>query len=428
MTEAFLYYVWQFQYFNKSDLRTTAGEPISIFTTGLRNAHAGPDFFNAKIKIGAMEWIGNIEMHIHSSEWNDHHHNTDDAYENVILHVVWKEDKIIKRKDNSVLPALELKDRVSESFLLQYRQLVNAPQTIPCAAFIDKVSPLLKVSMLDKALMERLETKAKQSQVVLQRNNNDWEETAYQMLGRNFGFKVNAEPFAQLALSLPYKIILKHADKLTQVEALLFGQAGFLEERTGDDYYLLLKREYTILAAKYNLMPTQLKKVQWRFLRLRPANFPTLRLAQFAAVIASQKNIFSRLLEAVSYHELVSIFSARQSEYWQRHYQFSDSIHIDVPAVGSSSIDNILINTVVPLLVAYGKVHDEQRYVDKAIAILQHITAEENTIITSWKALGIKATSAGDSQALIELYNNFCLKRRCLECTIGFSILQPASL
>jgi hypothetical protein len=427
MTEAFLYYVWQFQYFNKSDLRTTTGEPISIFNTGLRNTHAGPDFFNAKVKIGAIEWIGNVEMHIHSSEWNDHHHNTDDAYENVILHVVWKEDKIIKRKDNSVLPALELKDRVNESFLLQYRQLINTPQTILCAAFIDRVSPLLKVSMLDKALMERLETKAKQSEAILQRNNNDWEETAYQVLGKNFGFKVNAEPFAQLALCLPYKTILKHADKLTQVEGLLFGQAGFLEETSDDDYYLLLKREYTILAAKYNLMPTQLNKAQWRFLRLRPANFPTLRLAQFATVIAHQKNIFSRLLEAVSYADLLSIFSIRQSEYWQRHYQFGDSIRIDVPAIGSSSIDNIIINTVVPLLVAYGKVRDEQRYVDKAIAILQHIASEDNSIVRTWETLGIKAASAGDSQALIELHNNFCLKKRCLECTIGFSILQPAS-
>jgi hypothetical protein len=427
MSEAFLHYVWQFQYFNKSDLRTTDGEPVSIFTTGFKNTHAGPDFFNAKVKIGDMEWVGNVEIHIHASEWNDHHHNTDDAYENVVLHVVWKADKIIRRKDTSVLPALELKDRVSDSFLLQYRQLINTPETIPCAALIDNVSSLIKFSMLDKALMERLETKATQLYPILQRNHNDWEETAYQMLCRNFGFKVNAEPFARLGLSLPYKAILKHTDKLVQVEALLFGCAGFLEDKSSDDYYLLLKREYALLAAKYKLLPAQLQKVQWRFLRLRPANFPTLRLAQLSALLCNQKNLFSRMLEANTYEGLLRIFSVKQSEYWQHHYQFSDSIPSEVASLGASSIENIIINTVVPLLVAYGKTNDEQRYVDKAVAILQHIGPEQNAIMRNWNTLGIKPKSAGDSQALIELHNNFCLKRRCLECAIGFSILQPAA-
>ena len=221
MNESFLHYIWQFQYFSKVDLCTTEGEQVSIFKPGNKNSHAGPDFFNAKIRIGSIEWIGNVEIHINSSEWIHHKHNTDDAYENVILHVVWKEDKEIKRKDASRLPTLELKGRVEDKLLLQYKKLINNPDKIPCAPFFSHVAPVTRLSMLDKALMQRLEMKAKQIDSVLVRNNNDWEETCYQMISKNFGFKVNAEPFQQLALSLPYKTIMKHADKPVQVESLL---------------------------------------------------------------------------------------------------------------------------------------------------------------------------------------------------------------
>jgi hypothetical protein len=426
MTEAFLHYVWQFQYFNKSDLLTTDGDPVSIFSPGNRNTHAGPDFFNAKIRIGEIDWAGSAEIHVHSSGWTDHRHDEDDAYENVILHVVWKEDKKIRRRDHSLLPTLELKNRVHEKLLLQYRRLVNDPNQIPCASFLPSVPSLTWLSMLDKALMQRLETKASQVQTMLARNNNDWDETTYQMLCRNFGFKVNAEPFEQLAQSLPYKALLKHADQPVQVEALLFGQAGFLEERAADDYFLLLKREYMLLGKKFNLYANRLNKVQWRFLRLRPANFPTLRIAQLAALIGNRKNIFSRVLEALSYQDLHVLFSVNQSSYWQHHYQFCKPVSEAIPPVGTMSIDNIIINTVVPLLVAYGKVRDEQELIDRAVDILQHVAAEENAITKNWNALGVKSSSAGDSQALIELNNSFCLKRRCLDCNIGFSIIQPA--
>jgi hypothetical protein len=425
MTEAFLHYVWQFQYFNKSDLLTTDGDPVSIFNPGNRNGHAGPDFFNARVRIGGIDWVGSAEIHIHASGWTDHRHDEDDAYENVILHVVWKEDKKIGRRDGSLLPTIELKSRVDEKLLLQYRKLVNDPNQIPCASFLEGVPSLTWFSMLDKALMQRLETKASHIQKALARNNNDWDETTYQMLCRNFGFKVNADPFEQLAQSLPYKALLKHADQPVQVEALFFGQAGFLEDSTTDDYFLLLKREYTLLGKKFNLYANQLNKAQWKFMRLRPANFPTLRLAQLAALVGSRKNIFSRLLEAGSYQELHALFSVNQSSYWQHHYQFFKPAGEIIPAMGAMSIDNIIINTVVPLLVAYGKERDEQDLIDRAVDILQHVATEENVIIRSWKALGMKSSSAGDSQALIELHNSFCLKRRCLDCNIGFSIIQP---
>ncbi|MBT1696340.1 DUF2851 family protein [Fulvivirgaceae bacterium PWU4] len=426
MTEAFLHYVWQFQYFDKTDLRTTDGDPVSVFNAGYRNTHAGPDFFNAKVRIGGIDWAGSAEIHIQSSGWTDHRHDEDDAYENVILHVVWNEDKKIRRSDHSLLPTIELKHRVSEKLLLQYRKLVNDPQQIPCAPFLPGIASLTQLSMLDKALMQRLEAKATRIQATLARNNNDWDETTYQMLCKNFGFKVNAEPFEQLAQSLPYKVLLKHADQPVQVEAMIFGQAGFLDGGGEDDYFLLLKREYALLGKKFNLYTSRLNRAQWKFMRLRPANFPTLRLAQLSALIGNRKNIFSQLVEAASYSDLHALFSVAQSSYWQHHYQFFKPVSEAVPSMGTMSIDNIIINTVVPLLVAHGKEKDEQDLVDRAVEILQQVATEDNAIIRSWKALGIKSTSAGDSQALIELHNSFCLKRRCLDCNIGFSIIQPS--
>jgi hypothetical protein len=427
MTESFLHYVWQFQYFAKEDLCTASGETVSVYHPGTRNPHAGPDFFNARIRIDGIDWVGSVEIHTNAAAWFEHKHDNDRAYDNVILHVVWKDDKKILRKDGSLLPALELKSRIDPSLVLHYRKLINTGEEIPCRASLARIPSITKLSMLEKALMGRLELKAEQIRVMYERNNHDWEETAYQLLCRNFGFKVNADPFQQLAQSLPYKVVLRHADHLLQVEAMLFGQAGFLEEKREDPYYAKLKREYTLLDRKYNLEERQLKKAQWRFLRLRPANFPTLRLAQLSALLAHQKNIFSRIMEATTYRDLIALFSAKQSVYWQHHYQFFKGMDEEVPAIGVSSIDTLIINTVVPLLASYGRMHDEQQLVDRAVEILQHISPEDNVIIKRWHAVGLRTQSAADSQGLIELHNNFCQKRRCLECTIGFSILQPAS-
>jgi hypothetical protein len=424
MNESFLHYIWEFQYFDKKNLCTTEGESIFIFATGLRNTNAGPDFFNARIKIGEVEWIGNVEIHIYSSGWNDHHHDTDPSYENVILHVVWSDDKPVIRKDQSRIQTIELKNLVDPALIFQYKKLINNPGTIPCAASLKNVSQLTQLSMLDKALMHRLEFKSKVIHKSFERNQHDWEETCYQALARNFGFKINTEPFEQLSRALPYKILMKHASSLDQIEALIFGVAGFLNLDGSDEYYALLKREYTLLKRKFDL-ESELNHAQWKFLRLRPANFPSLRLAQFAGLLFVQKNIFSKILTAESYIQMRLIFSINQSVYWQKHYHFFKTTSDSVPSLGESSIDNILINTVVPLLVAYGKARDEQRYVDRAVNILQDIKAEDNTIIKNWKNLKMNCATAFDSQALLELHNNFCMKRRCLECTIGFSLLKP---
>lgn len=425
MNESFLHYIWQFQYFNKTALQCSTGEPVIVIHPGIKNTHAGPDFYNAKLRIGSIDWAGSVEIHLQASGWREHRHHDDAAYENVVLHVVWEENETIFRSDGTRMPTLELKARVDSSFLLQYKRIVHSRTKIPCANAIHSVSDIVKISMLDKALMARLEIKADAILKTLEKNTGDWEETCYQMLCRNFGFKVNTDPFLQLAQALPYKILMKHGDRLEQVEALIFGQAGFLEETINDPYYLLLKREYHLLKRKYNLGGRQMRKAQWRFLRLRPANFPSLRLAQLASVLHHHSNLFSKVVAIGSWKDLMPLFSVKPSAYWAYHYQFFKKQRREIPAMGRMSIENLVINTIVPLLVAYGKAKDEQRYVDRAVALLETTPAEVNTILRSWDLLGVKSRTAFDSQALIELHNSFCARRRCLDCNIGFFLLQP---
>jgi hypothetical protein len=425
MQESFLHYIWQFQYFDRADLQTTTGENITVFHPGYRNQHSGPDFSHARIRIGDIEWIGHVEIHIYSSGWKDHKHDSDPAYDNVILHVVWKDDLIISRRDASPLPTLGLQGKVPEHLMLKYQKLLLNPEKIPCAALIPNVQEITVLSMKERALMDRLEAKARLITELLSENVNDWEETCYQMLCRNFGFKVNAEAFFSLARSLNYKFIIKHADKRTQVEALLFGQAGLLDEDLDDPYFKTLQREYNILSQKFNLSTYRLSKVQWRFLRLRPANFPTIRLAQIAALLSNHPHIFSRLMLATRYRDLSEILSVDQSEYWKHHYLFNRFIETEIPGLGKMSVDSLIINCVVPLMVAYGKSRNEQPLIDRAIEILHQVESEQNMITRNWTALGLKSKNAFDSQALIELHNQYCLRRRCLECSIGSSLVRP---
>lgn len=423
MTESFLHYIWQYQYFNKNNLITSQGEAVEVFHPGIKNRNAGPDFSEARIKIGSLEWRGSVEIHIQASGWLDHHHEDDAAYERVILHVVWDEDKIISRSDGTGMPTLVLKNRVDPELWKRYRKLITSAETIPCAHSILKIAPVIRLSMMDKVLLQRLEKKALQIIALLERNKGDWNETTYQLLARTFGFKVNTEPFQMLSNVLAYRIILKHVNQPMQVEALLFGMAGMLEKVVEDQYTILLKKEFALLAHKYSLANKMLNKAQWRFLRLRPANFPTIRLAQFAALLSKQPNLFSMLVQA-DYEQMVEALTFRQSAYWLRHYRFGKTAK-SVPVFGKSSRENVLINTVAPLLVAYGKQHDDQQYIDRALSILQHIPAEKNAITRQYSSLGMEVKSSFDSQALLELYADYCRKRRCLECSIGASLVKP---
>jgi hypothetical protein len=424
MNESFLHYLWQFQYFDKNNLRSTQDELITVVKTGHQNFNSGPDFANAKVRISDIEWIGSVEVHVKSSDWYAHHHEKDAAYDNVVLHVVWDDDRPVLRPDHTPIPTLQLKDRIQDSVFNEYRRLVNSPSAVACEKSFPAVKGIVKLAMIDKALVQRLENKAKLVVDLLTHNNGDWEETCYQLLARNFGFKVNAEPFFQLAKLIPYKTILKQPS-LLKIEALVFGQAGMLQTKTKDEYITALFTAYQALAQKYNLRLTQMPPSQWRFLRLRPANFPTVRLAQFAAMLFETKNIFSQLIVEGHYISALQILSAAQSEYWNTHYRFGKKAKGIVPDIGEASVQNIIINTVAPLMVAYGRQKDEQRFVDKAIHILQQLPGEQNKITRLWRDLGLKAENAADSQGLIELYNNFCQRRQCLNCTVGNSILKP---
>lgn len=424
MNESFLHYIWQSQYFNKNELKTTEGESVVVYKPGMLNTNSGPDFSNAKIKIDTIEWVGHVEIHLRASDWQQHHHQHDAAYNNVVLHVVWQNDEPVYAKDKSLIPTLELKNRVDQTLIDQYKKIIANASDIPCEQLLPDVPVITRVAMLDKAMVERLQTKAEWIRALYRKGINDWDETTYQVIAKNFGFKINSDPFLTLAERLPYKIILKQS-QLYQVEALVFGIAGFLEAGMKDDYFNALKKEFALLKTKYQLTDKVIEPAQWRFLRLRPANFPTIRLAQFSALLWKNKNLFSKIVESSGYKELTQLFDVSQSEYWKEHYRFGKKSAASISGTGSFSIDNIIINSVAPLLSAYGMEKAEPAYIERAQEILQQLPAEANAITRTWSKLDWSVKTAFDSQALIELYNTYCKRRNCLSCTIGASLIKP---
>lgn len=426
MQEDFLHYVWKLQYFNRFALTTCQGEQLQIYHPGTHNDLAGPDFCDGVIVINNVSWYGHIEIHINASDWYTHRHHTNKAYDNVILHVVWNHDREVQQQDGTIMPTLVLKDRIAPKLQKQYHRLIHNNAIIPCAKQLPQVTTLLKTAMLDKALFQRLTHKNSLVCRLLEGNKGDWEETAYQLLCYNFGFKINSSTFLDLALSLPLKILAKHTDSLLHIEALLLGQASLLptNDMAAKDVYLeALTREHSYLAHKYQLRVSDIQASRWHFFRLRPANFPTIRIAQLAQLIHQHTSIFD-LLVKTSTKILSKKLAITQSSYWQKHYRYAQQSSKKIPGLGKASIEHILINTAVPLLIAYGKGKDDHDYIDRAVAILQHLPAEHNAIIHRWKTVGIKAENAFDSQALIELFNNFCAKKQCLSCNIGVSIMQ----
>ncbi|MFN8346307.1 MAG: DUF2851 family protein [Spirosomataceae bacterium] len=425
MSEDFLYFLWQFQYFDTTDLQTTAGEALQTLAVGQRNTHAGPDFLNGRILIGGLEWAGNIEMHLRSSDWHRHTHTHDRAYDSVILHVVWENDTAIQRPDGTLVPTVALKSVTSRQLLYKYRSLTESKDIIPCAGQFAEAIDIQKRVMLDRALMQRLERKAEDVHQLLERNRGDWEETAYQLLAQNFGFKINAEPMLRLAQGVPLKVLQKHRDNLTQLEALLLGQSGMLPVlETKEEYVSTLRREYDFLAAKYGLQSQQLQAHEWKFLRLRPANFPTVRLAQLAALIQQQPSLFSLFVHSEPGKTLEAALRVKQSAYWQKHYQFHKEAAGRVAAVGKASAENIIVNTGVPLLVAYSQAKDNHLFLEKALEWLEQLPAEHNHITELWEKLDLKVKTAFDSQSVIELYTHFCTLKRCLHCSIGTTLLK----
>jgi len=425
MEEAFLHFIWKFQQFNNRDLKTDSGQKIRVHHPGFANSDAGPDFKNSKIEIGEIIWNGDVEIHVCAKDWNRHKHQNDAAYNSVILHVVWENDASIQRSDKTDIPALEIKHLVDHHLVIKYQQLLQPGNDILCQKFLSKVKPITLLSMMDKVLAQRLEVRSDKIFREIAFTGNDWEEIAWRRLCSAFGFKTNSFAFTELAKSLPVKILRKESQSLKTVEALLFGQAGFLEEDLNDPYFQELKLEYDFKQKKYQL-ERRLDKHQWKFLRLRPANFPTIRIAQLASIISLHPNLFSSFINYGTIPELKRGISVIQSDYWLHHYNFGLQTDSEPGKFGIKSIENILINAVAPLLFAYGIHKDMESLKEKSIQLLLSISSEKNTITKKWRESGLEVKSAFDSQALIEIYNQYCLKKRCLDCSIGIEIIKDS--
>jgi hypothetical protein len=431
MREDFLAYLWQYQYFDRRQLATTDGEPLLVVAPGQPNTHAGPDFAQAQVEIGGVRWAGAVELHGRTSDWLRHAHARDRAYDQVVLHVVWEHDlpsgdARVARADGSHIPVLELRGR-TDPLLVEKFHLLQAQDGIACAPQWSAVSPLTVLAMLDKALVQRLERKAGEVLARLAANHGDWEETTYQTLAKNFGFKVNAEPFLRLAQALPFRVLRKHAPDHLATEALLLGQAGWLSGELADPYLQQLQAEYRFLAHKYDLLPHQLAQHEWKLLRLRPANFPPVRLAQLAALIHQRQSLFVNVIASLDFGPLRVWLGVAQSDYWRQHYLPGqpNATAATLTGLGETSIDNIIINSVAPLLAAYALHKGEEAYLERAISFLEQLPAEANHITKRWAALGLALPHASDTQAVIELYNEFCTPRRCLSCAIGASLVRP---
>lgn len=421
--EDFIHYTWQYLQFDKTKLKTTDGQDLTIIKTGYRNTNSGPDFENARLMIGQIEWAGKVEIHIKASDWNRHHHQTDEAYDNVILHVVWVNDAEILRADKTKIPTLEIKELVYKETLEKYENLLKNNTDIPCQNHLDSVSELAKLSMIEKALAHRLKQKSEGLKELLVACKGDFEELSYRVFARNIGFKLNSDAFLRLSEALPLKLIQKHRGNLPQIEALLFGQSGFLEEAK-DEYSEELKKEYQFLAHKYDIFHQKMEKHEWRFLRTRLGNFPTVRISQMAAILNQNQGLFSLFLEDASKENIEKYLKIKPSNYWQKHFDFAKESETKLNGIGKSSVENLLVNTTVQLLAFYSEQVDNYSYFEKAITILETLKPEANYITKIWHDLGFSMASAFDSQALIEQYNNFCTKKRCTECALGVEILK----
>lgn len=423
LPEEFLHYVWRFKSFDFSNLQCTDGEAISILNFGLLNQDSGPDFSQGKIQIGETVWVGNIEIHLKSSDWVRHNHQTDAAYDNVILHVVFEHDIEISRKDGTVLPVLELKNRISPELIERYADLYLNLNTLPCSAQIGSVDQFIIDGFLSRTLIERFEKKTLILFENLEKLQGNWDETFYRAMAANFGFKVNALPFELFAKALPQQIYARHKENSLQIEALVFGVAGFLNENFTEDYPARLKKEFQFLRKKYNLIP--LRPSIWKFMRMRPQNFPTIRLAQFAALIVKANHLFSEILALKNPKELRALFEELPvNAYWLTHYHFKKEVATVSTQIGRASMDNILLNTVALFLFAYGKHIGTGSYVNRAIKLLEELPAEKNAITALFTDAGVTLKDAFSSQGAIQLKRNYCDQKKCLFCGIGIKILK----
>jgi len=424
MTEDFLYYIWQYRLINR-DIETTNGEAVILIDMGQRNEGSGPDFFNARIKIGSTEWAGNVEMHTKSSDWIRHGHEKDANYDSVILHVVYECDMMIRNATDEEIPCLELKGKIDERLYFRYRKLIASREWIACAPQLNEVPDLILYTWLDRLLAERLERKTDYIEGFLKSSKGNWETAFYYALARNFGFNVNAEPFEQLARSIPLDVLAKNRDSIFKIEALLFGQSGMLNVRLKEDYSQRLIKEYNFLKKKYNLEP--IAGYHWKFMRLRPGNFPSIRIAQFAQLIFKSTHLLSKIVKTEKLAQLKDFFQLQASEYWDEHYSFGKKSKKKSKRMGEPSFDLILINTLVPFLFVYANHQQDEELRARTLNFLSQTKAEQNSIVKRFRESGIVANNAAQSQALLTLKNDYCKYLKCLDCAVGNRLIRKPS-
>lgn len=418
-------YVWKHRLWRSEDMVTNTGKKVRVVDPGLLNTDAGPDFFNAKIEIDGHMWVGNVEMHYRATDWKRHHHDSDKAYDSVILHVVAKDDAPVRRTNGELIPQLVLE--VSPQFNADYASLVGATIEVPCATKIKQVPHLTIVEWVEGLAFERLHGKVERIHQLLDSFNGSWEDVCYVTLARNFGFGINNDAFERLARRTPLRLLGKHSDSVLQIEALLFGQAGMLDaQKLGmDSYYSQLCTEYAFLSNKFQLTP--MEKESWKLFRIRPQNFPYRRIAMLAKFIEGGFRMMNRILEAEGEKEMRTLFEVELSGYWTKHYTFGKPNERATATLSRSSIDIILINTVAPLLYAYGELTGNYEMTDKAIKLLEDLRAENNSIVSHFVAYGIDCPDALTSQALVQLKREYCDARKCIYCKIGHHLLSKAA-
>ncbi|MCD4678923.1 MAG: DUF2851 family protein [Bacteroidales bacterium] len=421
MNEEFLYYLWKFRLF-KQDIKTCSGEGIKIISPGTQNLDSGPDFFNARISIGDTFWAGNVEIHINASDWFRHGHDNDPSYDNIILHVVYNCDAFIRRKNSELIPSFEIRNCFDNELLFRYEAFIKSLSWVPCQNMIGTIDQEYMNIWMERLVIERLERKSLEIKNLLGINNGDWEQTFYQLLARNFGFRINSYPFELLAKSIPIKVLAKHSDDLIQIEALLFGQAGFLNTSFKDEYPKELKAEYNYLQKKCSLQAGD--RFLWKFLRLRPSNFPTLRIAQLSKLIHRSPSLFTSVMECTDVSSVFKLFDVTSSLYWDSHYRFDKKSSEKQKKLGVEAIRLFVINTIAPAMFCYGWINDLEIFQQRSLEFLHDIRAENNAIVRRWKKYGVRCDSASHTQALLELKSNYCDDKKCLLCRVGNFLIR----
>lgn len=428
--EQLLQYVWKHKILPLSDLATTDGRDVEIIDPGLHNRNSGPDFFNAKLRIGETMWVGNVEIHEHSKDWFRHGHDTDPAYDNVVLHVVEDDDCNVTNSRGEFIPQIKL--CVPMTVTLNYKELLSADAYPPCYRIVPELTSLIVHSWMAALQTERLEQKTQAIARRAERANGSWEDAYFVTLARNYGFGINGDAFEHWAFNVPLNQVAHHRDDIFQVEAIFLGQAGLLDINAipekyqaaalNDGYFAKIKNEYEYLAHKFSLTP--IDRTMWRFLRLRPQNFPHIRISQLATLYHERKTSLSQLVECKTVDDLKRNLSTHVTDYWTTHYTFgSESAH-NTKSLSPFSINLLMINTAIPMLFAYGRHTGDEALCDRAFDLLEQLKAEDNHIIRMWKECGLKVQNAGDSQALIQLKNEYCDRKDCLRCRFGYEYLK----